>query len=162
MDDKRLSNLLRHIGNVRHDCELLGTKLISQGEEQLGLTLIANGQIHDFSKFFGIEYLHLNGSDWPQASTSEQGRVMFSAAITQHVTTNPHHPEYWVGGIKEMPQVYLAEFVCDCHARSSEQGTDITEWMREKATERFGFTTRSLVYGDIRRYLELLLEKKFT
>ena len=68
-----------------------------------------------------------------------------------------HHPESW-DGIKNMPQVYIAEMVCDWKARSSELGTNLREWINEKATKRWGFTARDKVYRDIDRFVNLLLE----
>ena len=130
------------------------------------MRLIANGQIHDNSKFSGIEWEYLNDGAWPRPTpdpdipwemTSEE---LFRAALRQHVTTNPHHPEYW-RGIKAMHPDYLAEMVCDWHARSSEQGTDLMEYVKDRATERFKFTTRDRVYKDIKGFVTMLLERKF-
>jgi hypothetical protein len=156
--DKRLENLLRHISHVRQNCELLGQRLIEKGDSSMGLKLISNGQIHDNSKFFGIEWEYLNDGAWPY---EDDGRKeMFAVALKQHVSTNPHHPEYW-NGIKQMPPVYLAEMVCDWHARSSEQGSDLCEWVKDKATKRFRFTTRSNTYRHLKEFLDLLLEPRF-
>lgn len=154
----RLENLLRHISHVRENCELLGGRLIESGQEENGLRLIANGQIHDNSKFFGIEWEFLNDNTWPYDNVDEQ--EMFEVALRQHVRGNPHHPEFW-GKIKEMPRFYLAECVCDWAARSSEQGTDLREWVKEKATKKFGFTIRSYTYREIKGFVDLLLERKF-
>ena len=57
-DDKHLKSLIRHINHVKEDSYLLGEALISKGEE-LGLQLIANGYIHDNSKFYGVEWLYI-------------------------------------------------------------------------------------------------------
>lgn len=159
MDEKRLGNLLRHIGNVRDDCLLLGEKLIERGEEELGRRLIANGLVHDNSKFYGIEWEYLNDNRFPRPDPDPH-REMFLAAVQQHVTTNPHHPEYW-GNINEMPRLFLSELVADWHARSSEQGTNLMEWVKERAVERFNFSTSGRVYKEIKEFIGLLLEKPF-
>lgn len=156
---KRLDNLLRHVAGVRDDCELLGRRLMAAGEEDLGLRLIANGQVHDASKFSGIEWEYLNDGAWPRPDPDPR-REMFLLAHRQHVLTNPHHPEYW-RGIEHVPPVYLAEMVADWHSRSSEQGTDLMGWVKDQATNRFKFPVGGRVYKDLKRFIGLLLERKF-
>lgn len=150
---KRLQCLLLHITNVREDCELLGIRLIDRGEFDFGKTLIQHGLIHDSSKFTGIEWEELNG----------HSDHLLEAAIQTHVKTNPHHPEYWgdQGGIHEMPRIYLAEAVCDWHARSSEFGTALREWIDTEAMQRFDFTKKDKVYEGIKEFLSLLLQPPF-
>ncbi len=157
-EHKRLDILLRHIHGVQEGCQLLGMRLMTRGEASLGRALIANGMVHDNSKFRGLEWQYLNDDRWP---IPDGGEELFKAALHQHVTTNPHHPEYWDGGVAEMPRLYLAEMLCDWKARSSEQGTDITEWVKEKAPERFDFSTSGRVYKELKDFLALLLERKF-
>lgn len=150
-----LENLLRHISHVRQNCEVVGERLIASGDEQLGRQLIANGHVHDNSKFFGIEWEYLNNG------ANHENDKLFQVAVRQHVLTNPHHPEYWPNGIKQMPPLYLAEMVADWCARSAEQGTDLLDWIRDEATSRYGFTLRSKTYQSIREFVGLLLERKF-
>lgn len=150
---KRLQCLLKHIENVREDCELLGMKLIERGEFEFGKTLIQHGLIHDSSKFSGIEWEELNGHH----------DHLLAVAIREHVKHNPHHPEYWgdKGGIHEMPRIYVAEMTVDWKARSNEFGTALRPWVDEEATKRFGFTKHDEVYREILEFLDLLLEPSF-
>jgi hypothetical protein len=62
-----------------------------------------------------------------------------------------------------MPEVYLAEMVCDCAARSQEFGTDVRKWFQETATKKYGFTMddSDSCGQSIQRFLNLLLEKPF-
>jgi hypothetical protein len=60
-----------------------------------------------------------------------------------------------------MPDVYIAEMVCDCQARSSEFGTDVRLWFREQASLKYGFTMDDDVGRKIERFLNLLLSKPF-
>lgn len=150
-DQKHLDALLRHVNNVERNCEILGRRIIDNGDFSFGLKLIANGHVHDHSKFRGIEWLHLR-----EGSTGE----LKEAAIQQHVLTNPHHAEYW-GGIEKMPELYLAEMVCDWAARSQEFGNDLREWITQKATTKFGFEVTGRVGLDIFYYVNLLLDKPF-
>jgi hypothetical protein len=160
---KRLATILRHISNVRESCELLGQRMIEQGlgkEEfqddiENGRRLIANGQIHDNSKFSGVEWLYLH------EDVKEKDEANFNAALYQHNHTNPHHPEYWAGGIDSMPRIYVAEMVCDWHARSSEFGSDLRDWVIKKATKKYHMNHSGRTYRQIKELLDMLLEKRF-
>ena len=55
----------------------------------------------------------------------------------------------------------IAEFVCDIHARASEFGTDVRDWVKGSAARRFGFTVQSRVYKDVKYFLDLLLQNPF-
>jgi hypothetical protein len=154
IQNKRLERLLRHITNVREATNILGHNLIERGEDQIGRELIANGLIHDHSKFSGIEWLYLH--DDVKIKEPEK----FQCAALQHVHTNEHHPEYW-GSIHEMPRLYVAEMVCDWKARSSEFGNDLMEWIEGKATEKFDMSIHSPVYQQIVEFKELLLDPMF-
>lgn len=145
----KIDKVLTHIQNVQRNCYKLGLNLIKQGEVELGRNLIANGQIHDNSKFKGIEFEHLF-----------YGSPILDSVIKHHSSTNPHHPEYW-GSIHKMPEVYIAEMVCDCTARSSEFGSDVWIWFKDKATTKYNFNMTDETGRSISRFLTLLLEKPF-
>lgn len=147
----KIDALIRHIDHVRDNCILLGERLINKGIP-IGRLLIANGFIHDNSKFYGIE--------WEFLTDSSGDPELMRAAIKQHNTTNPHHPEYW-GTIDLMPNVYMAEMVCDWAARSSEFGTSLQDWINEGAAARFDYTLDSEVYRKIMSYANLLCDKPF-
>lgn len=146
----RLAKLLRHVEDVRRDCETMGEALIARGEFDLGKTLIAQGRIHDASKFTGLEWDHL-GDPNPELHRS---------AWARHVAHNAHHPEFW-GGIHRMEAVYAYEMVADWHSRASEFGTDLRLWIAETAMPRFEFGHQSPVWGLIADALGLLLEPSF-
>lgn len=152
-DLKHLQDVLRHINRVREDCNLLGNRLIETGEKQLGIELIALGLIHDYSKLHNqTEFLYLRDS--------KVGTPEFQAAHLSHVTTNMHHPEAWFN-IKEMPRLYVAEMVCDWHARSTEFGSDVMAWVKDQATQRYGFSPKGRVYKEIKEFFGVLLDKPF-
>lgn len=154
---ERLARLNRHITNVRDSAFILNEKLVKRNNENdlfLAHALITHVQIHDESKFNGIEWLYLH-DDMKDTHPQE-----FKQAWYQHVNTNPHHPEYW-SGIDNMPEVYLAELVCDWKARSSEFGSDLREWIKASATKRFGFTKQGKTYKKIKEFVDLLLDPAF-
>lgn len=147
--EKRIQKVLKHIQNVQRNCYDLGLKLIDLGELELGRNLIANGQIHDNSKFKGIEFDHLFYGD-----------PLLLDVVKHHSSTNPHHPEYW-GDIHSMPSVFIAEMVCDCAARASEFGTDLRVWFEQKATLKYNYTMNQPIGIHILKFLNLLLETPF-
>ncbi len=146
---ERIQLVYEHIRHVQDNCYKLGLKLIKLGEIELGRALIQHGQVHDNSKFEGIEWEHLFSED-----------PLLKVALQHHQKVNAHHPEYW-GNIQKMPEVYLAEMVCDWGARSSEFGTSLREWATEKATSKYGFTLEEEVGIKINRFLNLLCDKPF-
>jgi hypothetical protein len=153
-DQRHMKSLIRHIDNVRQSCYILGEIMIQGGEDRFGLDLIANGQIHDCSKFRGAEWQHL------RPELIESKKDLFEVAKDQHIKTNPHHPEYW-GSIQNMPKIYLAEMVCDWHARSHEQANDLRGWIKDSATKKFNMSVQSKVYKDIKVFVDMLLDPKF-
>ena len=154
-DAKHLKSLIRHIDNVRASCLLLGERLIENGKDELGLQLIANGHIHDASKFHGIEWEYLRDE------TKESHPIEFALALKHHQHVNPHHPEYWTNGIKSMPPVYLAEMVCDWKARSNEFATGLRSWIKQRAIKRWNFTVQSKEYKLIKGFVDVLLDSEF-
>lgn len=151
-DIDKIHNIVRHIKHVQESCFLLGERLIGQGEFELGKNLIANGLVHDYSKFFGIE--------WDHMFTGNPDTTSLKLAVSQHNRTNKHHPEYW-GGIHKVPRIYLAELVCDWKARSNEFGSSLVEWIESEAMKRFGFTKADAVYKEIMEFVDLLCDKPF-
>ena len=154
----KITRLTRHIRNVEDNCVVLGTKIIEQGDIELGHQLIANGMVHDASKFYGIEFENLSSVE---PCVEETSKLKLKMAIHHHQKTNLHHPEAWANGIKGMPDVYLAEFCCDSKARSEEFGTDLRNWISETATKRYNFTKDDIVYKRIMEFIDLLCPKPF-
>ena len=154
---EKIRAVSRHIRNVEDNCVLLAEKLLELGEIDLARNLVANGMVHDASKFFGIEWEHLS-IDTP---TEDGAKLKMKLAIQHHRSVNKHHPEAWPQGIKEMPDVYLAEFCCDVKARSEEFGTDLRHWINETATQKYNFTKDDEIYKKIMRFVDMLCGKPF-
>ena len=153
----KIRGIARHIRSVEDNCLLLGEKLIERGEIDLGHKLIANGYIHDASKFWGVEWDHMA----PGQPTVEEGaKVKLKLAVQHHAKTNPHHPEYW-GDIRFMPRLYLAEMACDIKARSEEFGTDLRQWVDEVATKKYMFMKDGQVYKELSEFIDLLCPTPF-
>ncbi|MFO0879846.1 MAG: DUF5662 family protein [Gemmataceae bacterium] len=151
--EDHLDNLLRHIERVREACDLLGRRMIQRGRPYFGRMLIARGCVHDASKFHGIEWDFLHaGQDVPH----DQQLL----AIEHHRRTNDHHPEFW-GGLEAMPEIAVAEMVCDWYARSQEFGTDLRRWIADEATPRYNITSASDQATWIQEFLDLVVARPF-
>jgi len=153
----KIRAIARHIRNVEDNCLFLGEKLIERGEVDLGHKLIANGFVHDTSKFFGIEWDHMAPG---QASVEEGAKLKLKLAVQHHNRTNSHHPESW-GRIQDMPRVAVAEMVADWKARSEEFGTSLRDWIDEDATKRYHFTRNERIYTEISEFVNLLCPQPF-
>lgn len=129
-----------------------------QGDIELGKQLIANGFVHDASKFKGIEFENMAPGT---AVTEETAKLKMKMAVHQHQITNPHHVEYWAGGIKDMPDVYLCEMVCDIKARSEEFGTNLREWIDNIGIKKWEISKEDKVYKQLMKYVDMLCEKPF-
>jgi len=151
---KKVESLVRHLNNVQDACFLLGKKLIELGEHDFGRILIANSRIHDNSKFYGIEWDHLN------PESAEKNKDLFLHALQQHQSTNKHHPEFW-GGVNDMPRIYVAEMVCDWYARSIEMGTDLKGFFINNAVEKYNISKSGKKYKEIKYFIEVILDKPF-
>ena len=154
----KIEFITRHIRNVEDNCLLLGKKLIELGFIDLGRNLIANGYIHDASKFHGIEYAYLSLSN----PADENKKLKLKLAIYHHRKPNPHHVEYWSKGIIEMPDVYIAEMVCDIKARSEEFGTSLRDWINNEGIKHWGITKDHPKYKKVMEFVDLLCVAPFT
>lgn len=152
--EEHLSDLVRHLTRVRESCLLLGQRIIARGEpgdQEFGRNLIARGFVHDAGKFTGIqwEYLHC-GPDVP--------RDKVELAVREHVLTHDHHAEFY-GGLEYMPRIAVAEMTCDWLARAQELGTDLREWIREEAKDRYKIKGSQQKW--IKEFVGLLLRNPF-
>lgn len=147
----KLEKVVSHIEHVRNNCVKLGRLMIKDGEIEDGRRLVALGHIHDNSKFSGVEWLYLG---------DDKAKSKLEMAVSNHNTTNPHHPEYW-GGIENMPRLFIAEMVCDWAARASEFATSLREWVDEGAVRRYGYKKGDKIYRTIIEFMDMLCDKPF-
>jgi hypothetical protein len=160
-DMERVEHLVAHIRNVQEGCFRIARRLMESGEPMLARQLVAAGFLHDNSKFYGIEWeaLTRSGEDEPQQKLATLN--MLTHAVRNHATVNPHHPEYWDGGIHGMPRVALAEMAADWKARSEEKGTGFREWIDGDAMKRYRFKKSDPVYKAIMEFADMLCDPPF-
>lgn len=151
-DWKHLQGLLRHINHVQAGSQLLAERLFDIGDSSTARIIVQKTLGHDASKFVGIEWKHLRVG---QENTEE-----FKIALNQHQLTNDHHPEYWEG-IRQMPRISIAEMTCDWYARSIEFGTDLRNWVKGPACQKYEITTNTKCYKQIKQFVDILLDAPF-
>jgi hypothetical protein len=61
-----------------------------------------------------------------------------------------------------MPRLAVAELVCDWKARSEEFGSSLRDYVKERATKRWKFCEKDLIYKTIMEFVDLLCEKPFS
>ena len=144
--------VLKHIKLVEKHSTTLGKYFILLGDVEFGLKIISNGRKHDLSKLTPFEFVNLSNSD-----TTDKG---FQMALHHHQKNNEHHPEFW-GDIHFMPNLYIAEMVCDWYARSNEFGTDLRKWIKSEATKKYNFKMTDPIGKQIETYLDILLVPPF-
>lgn len=151
--EQHIEDLTNHVEMVRRNCIILGSRLIDRGQLDFGKLVIARGHAHDASKFHGIEwdYLHVG---------EDVDKTMLQMAIKQHVSTNSHHPEFH-GGFDAMPDIDVAELVCDCLARSQEFGTNIREWFTKVFLPKYKISDVSNNWLLLQGWLDMLLKSSF-
>lgn len=151
--EQHLEDLQGHLDRVRDNGHILAKRLMEKGRKAFAWQLMYRCHIHDASKFYGIERKYMHQGD-------EVDTVMLRQAIEQHTTTNSHHPEFH-GHIHNMPELDIAEMVCDCAARAQEAGTDIRKWFTDVAVEKYGVALLSQQWKWIQEFLDLLLKTSF-
>lgn len=171
-EEQHLENLVRHLSLVREASLRIARKLLAQPDPNLTLVreIARRGHAHDLSKFTGLEWMHLH-----RPTLEPVGHTGLWTAVWQHQHTNDHHPEFWVDlehqerepedqdpKLSLMPPAAIIEMVCDWYARSQEFGTDLRQWIRETAFDRYDIEEASRVAGIIWHYVDLLLEPAFT
>lgn len=154
----KIHAIARHIRNVEDNCLIIGEKLIQNGDIELGRQLIANGFIHDASKFHGIEFENLSITD---GNKEESFKLKLKLAIQHHQLTNPHHVEYWSAKIENMPDVYLAELICDLKARSEEFGTSLMDYIDNTGLKKWGIDKENKTYKRMIEFVNMVCEKPF-
>jgi len=150
---KKIRELIRHIRNVQDGAIRIGEKCIENGDEEFGRNLIANAFVHDQTKFRGVEWYAIGCSD-------TEDKDLRGVAISTHQKTNMHHPEYW-NGVENMPEIYLAEMVCDTYARSVEMGTNLREWWKLTGIEKYGISKSGKTWKTIKKYIDMILDPEF-
>src|SRR5712691_1387331 len=87
--------------------------------QKVAASLFERATVHDNSKF-GPEEFELYDAAFSDLQKYEYGSEELKAvytriepALTHHVTSNDHHPEYFAGHVGQMDLIEVTEMVCD-------------------------------------------------
>ena len=148
-----VNDLENHIHMVQANARILASHFIKEGRHREAKELLARAQVHDKSKWFGIEWDYLHQGD-------DIDRELIQLAIRQHQAVNDHHPEFH-NGIENMPEMCIAEMVCDWLARAQEFGKDVNDFVTNVATEKYKLYMWAKQRRLINEYLAILTPVKF-
>lgn len=148
----------RHIDLVKEYCK----KLEVMDKKYVGLAEI--GKNHDASKFVDperIPYIYITWKykcedDNKEFDVPEDIKKKMTEATEHHVKNNMHHPEFYCDDkdvinskdrdkpkklidCTKMPELSIAEMVCDWLAMSQEKGTDPNKWADDNINKRWKF-----------------------
>lgn len=122
-----------HKANVLAAYNMYGEQLASR----LGISLSIlwlNVKMHDESKYSDEEYNAYRRKFFP-CSFEKANPKDFEMAWHHHLSSNPHHPEYWTyvddnkePRILDMPDIYIAEMLLDWQAMSMKFNNTIREY----------------------------------
>ena len=75
-------------------------------------------------------------------------------ALKHHYDMNPHHPEHYKNGIKDMDLVDICEMICDWKAASERHNDGDIMKSIEINQERFGYSDelKSILKNTVKRY----------
>lgn len=150
---KRIFSIVDHREHVFENCKIIAREYIARGDDKMARDLIVKGMMHDYSKF--------GGEEWEAFKQDDPPKDKLEAAIRFHNRTNDHHPEYW-GGIKHMPELCVAEMMCDFKARAGEFGTSLREWIDGPAAKRYGYAKGDPIYDLMMYFLKILCQEPFS
>jgi hypothetical protein len=156
------SRFSMHVRSVQDYCCKLAPSV------DFGNQLVANSFRHDLSKavdselfsaYVDLAWINKLKKCGEEVSVELSVLNRITEAGFKHISSEMHHPEFWIdAGPKEkieilkhnkkndaliccyMPNLYLAEMVCDWCAVSSEIGNSPIDWAHENIGKRWAFS----------------------
>lgn len=92
--------------------------LVAKPLLRLALALAWRALVHDLSKLSKAEHALLYPNKAKTYGDKAYKEFLSTEAVLHHYSCNRHHPEYWDGGIDDMPLVDLIEMIADWRAAS--------------------------------------------
>jgi hypothetical protein len=171
-----LQRTSRHVERVKQ-----AARMIVQAYPQF-IGLLKNVETHDRSKFEAPEHAPYVNITWRHKQEKDRGQFDSlkgngyqdpghledpdeNGATVHHITTNPHHPEFWSRDrvllnksdrsklnqpvdVRDMPDLYVAEMVADWQAMAWELGNDAREWFNKQNGNRWEFSDHQVELID--------------
>ena len=137
-------------------------------------------ETHDNNKFYYPQvnpYIYLTWSKKEKIEMPGDVKRLVHQATIHHITTNPHHPEFWdndfcvsmlnyqnrdkpsghIVNACKMPDFFIREMCADWMAMSEEMAGDPIEWANENVGTRWDFSCSQidLIYSCLNRYKDI-------
>ena len=114
--------------------------LLEENKEELAIELLKRAAYHDNSKFDKDEMCSLSAISCKKALIDPNINMdqHTQQILEHHWRKNRHHPEHFKD-VRDMKEIDILEMVCDWHARSTQYGTDLLEFVEVRQENRFHF-----------------------
>lgn len=153
-EQEYMNYIEEHIANVKTVFQKYGDRL-SQELHINKFELERNIYKHDMSKFSDDEFNAYRNYYYP-CTDEKVNKEEFNKAWEHHYRNNPHHPQYWEidDNIQDMPNIYIAEMLCDWEAMSMKFNSNTYEYyLKERDKKPFSENTKKI--------LDVVVEKIF-
>ena len=158
--EKMFQDTFIHKDYVLRSCEKLAKYLENQGIVNHARLLRERAIVHDNSKITCEDELHALSSIINDKESMKDSSKQLSAikqdAIKLHWKHNTHHPEHFKN-CADMTRLDVMEMCCDWHARSTQYGTDLLKFVKDRQDDRFHFP--EWMFAEIWHYCEVLVDK---
>ena len=162
--EDKFDKLIAHKENVRRAMTKIAKKIMAMAQTERdmehALDIVKFGYMHDSSKLKLKSFKHLVCGQCTPAQ--------FDIAKELHITTSPHHPEFWAEDddgdgvsihsmLEEDEYVSIYELTCDWYARACEFGQNVKDWINIVAVEKYNFNEKDEIYMVIMNILDTYL-----
>lgn len=158
--EKMFQDTFIHKGYVTKSCKKLANYLMSKDIENHAMALMERAKVHDNSKITCEDELRALSGIIEDKSCLRDASSRLSQlkldAIKLHHKHNAHHPEHFKN-CEDMTKLDIMEMCCDWHARSTQYGTDLIEFVKIRQEDRFHFPQR--MYEEILYYCNILIRE---
>lgn len=145
-EQEYMNYIEEHIANVKTVFQKYGNRLCKELHINK-FELERNIYKHDMSKFSDDEFNAYRNYFYP-CTDEEVNKEEFNKAWEHHYRNNPHHPEYWKtdDNIQDMPNIYIAEMLCDWEAMSMKFNNNTYEYyLKERDKNPFSENTKKIL-----------------
>lgn len=155
--EKMFQDTYIHKSFVKKSCKKLADYLRTQNMDYHADLLMKRAEVHDDSKvkcadeLFALSTI-INDKSSLKSATKALSQLK-TDALKLHWKHNDHHPEHYKN-VADMPRDAMMEMCCDWHARSTQYGTDLLEFVKIRQEDRFHFP--KYMYDEIYHYCEIL------
>lgn len=155
---RHFEDTIIHKQIIMESCWKMSRYLNSVGRDEEAIELLRKAIVHDNSKFEDDEIIAFSkivGDRTCLEHAENKLDDLKRQVIKIHWAKNSHHPEYY-DNVSDMPEIAILEMVCDLHARSIQNNTDLIEFVKIRQENRFKFPEE--LFQKIIEYCNIILQ----